>query len=414
MDNERQHERPESPASFPAAVVTRPVTAQQWLAATRMWWLAALSVAVAVGLTLYSLRTRGVVVVVHFRHGYGIKPGDVLQHRGIEAGRVVTVGPNASLDGIDIRLELAAESVGLAREGARFWIERPRVGLSGIRGIETVVGAKFVGVLPGAPDARPVREFVGVEYPLLLLDAEVTEITVRFQQGYGLTVGDPVKQRGIIVGEVTGVALDEQLTGVTVAARLVGSAGRLARFGSRFWVERPRVSVAEVRGLDTLVGGRYLALQPGADGAEPQREFDGLDNPPGSELPAGGLEIVLEGPQRWGVERGVAVMFRGVRVGQVVSVGLAPDGAAVEARVFIEPDYKGLVRANSQFWSASGVDLNVSLTGIRLSADTLASIAFGGVAFATPDTPGPPAAPGRRFELHRKPKDEWLAWRPRN
>src|SRR5262249_22222211 len=144
-----------------------------------------------------------------------------------------------------------------------------------------------------------------------------------------------------------------------VRVRLVGEAHQLAREGTQFWIERPRLSIAEVRGLDTLVAGRYLAVMPGPADAAAQSEFQGGDSVVPADLPAGSVEIVLHAAQRWGIERGVQVTYRGLRVGQIISVGLASDGTSIEARAFIEPRYRSLVRQNSVFWSNSGLDVNM-------------------------------------------------------
>jgi len=134
---------------------------------------------------------------------------------------------------------------------------------------------------------------------------------------------------------------------------------------------------------------------------------------PVSEVPVGALEIVLHASQRWGVDRGVPVTYRGLRVGQVLSVGLSSDGTSLEARAFVESRYRSLVRQNSVFWSASGVDVSVGFSGFQFTADTLSSIAQGGVAFATPAEPGPAANTGQRFLYAKSPQEEWLTWQPR-
>ena len=258
-----------------------------------------------------------------------------------------------------------------------------------------------------------MTEFEGIESPPTLSEPESIEIAIRFGEGHGLQVGDPLRHRGIAVGEVVSVDLNHELSAVAVRVKLVGEAHHLAREGTQFWVERPRLSVAEVRGLDTLVGGRYLSVSPGADDAKPRTEFDGLDVAPIAEVPIGALEIVLHAPQRWGIDRGVPVTYRGLRVGQVLSVGLSSDGTSLEARAFIESRYRSLVRQNSVFWSASGVDVSVGFSGFQFTADTLSSIAQGGVAFATPAEPGSAANTGQRFLYAKSPQEEWLTWQPR-
>ena len=240
------------------------------------------------------------------------------------------------------------------------------------------MGAKYVGVLPGPPDGKPKFEFEGMETPPLLHDSESVEITVQFQNGYGLAAGDVVKHRGIVVGEVTSVEPDPKFQSIEVRVRLIGRATGFAHAGSQFWIERPRVSIAEVRGLETLVGGRYLAVLPGPPDTKPQHSFVGLESAPQGELPAGGLEILLQGSIKHGLEPGTPVLYRGQRVGRILSVGLAHDAASVDARAYIQPDYRNLIRDNTQFWSNSGLQLRLGLSGLELNTETLSSLAIGG------------------------------------
>lgn len=397
------------PVSVPKAIVA---TAHRRTFATRLWWLVAVSFVVAAVLVTMSLRGQGPKIVIHFSDGYGLKVGDLLLHRGIAVGEVTSVILRPDLDGVDVTVSLEGPSGSLARRGSQFWIERPRISLSRVSGLETVVGPKHLGVLPGPTDGPPAHRFEGLESPPTLTDRDFADITVRFSEGFGLQQGDPVRHRGITVGEVLSVDLDGELSRVLVQIRLSGAGRRLAREGTAFWIERPRVSVTEVRGLETLVGGRFIAASPGPDEVVAAVEFDGMDVVPMSEIPVGAIELVLHAPQRWGVDRGVPVTFRGLVVGQVDAVGLSSDGTNVEVRAHVDARYRSLVRKNSVFWSSSGIDVNLGLTGLRMTADTLATIAQGGLAFATPEPPGAAANSGQRFVFHKAAQEEWLSWHP--
>ncbi len=402
-----------APAEFPAAVVRAAGRGVQWRSG---WWLVvAAAIVVSLILVVASRRALGPKISVRFEQGFGIHVGDTLRYRGIEVGEVVGVSMSDQLQFVDVQIQLMREAESIAREGSRFWIERPQVSLTRVRGLETVVGPKYVAVIPGPPTGKRQVVFAGQETPLSIDAADATEISIRFREGHGLSVGDPLRHRGIVVGEVTSVELSEGLTGVHVRLRLTTSALSLARTGTQFWIERPRVGFSGVRGLDTLVG-RYVAVMPGADSTETQREFEGLENPPVAvERLAGALEIVLESPHRFGVESGDPVVYRGVQVGTILSVGLAPDAASVESRVLIHSEYRQLIRANTEFWSTSGFDVNFGITGLQMSADTLATIAAGGVALATPEPPGEAVVTGARFELKKNAEDEkkFLSWKPR-
>jgi len=239
------------------------------------------------------------------------------------------------------------------------------------------------------------------------------EVEVRFDSGHGLQLGDPVRYRGIDIGKVREVVLNEKLDGVLVRIRLAEAAAALAREGSRFWIERADISFGQVRGLDTLVGGRFIGVVPGPADAPPCQIFYGLE---GASAPlnniADGLEVVLESTHRLGLQAGSAVSYRGVTVGHILSVELADDATTVQARAFVEPQYRRLICENTQFWSNSGIGIRFGLTGVELDAETLSTIAAGGVSLATPDEPGNLAAAGHRFQLFESPRDEWIQWQP--
>jgi hypothetical protein len=246
-----------------------------------------------------------------------------------------------------------------------------------------------------------------------MAEQDSIDVRVQFPAGEGLAAGDPVRFRGIDVGEVTYVELGEELDSVRVGVRLVGSAGKLARVGTQFWIERPRIEISEVRGLDTLLGGRYLALEPAREAAPPAAEFVGLAEAPPLARREGCLELELEARSRLGLMRGAPITYRGLEVGRVADVGLASDGASVSVQVIIEPEYAELVRKNSVWWSTGGVRLDAGLTGVNLSVDSFAAWLRGGVAFATPDPPGDKVVTGYRFGLAEKADPEWLTWQPR-
>ena len=87
-------------------------------------------------------------------------------------------------------------------------------------------------------------------------------VTIYAQEGYGLAEGDPLRYRGIDVGSIDEVELDEDLARIALTVRLEPEAAALCREGTRFWVVRPQVSVDSVSGLDTIVGARYLSVDP--------------------------------------------------------------------------------------------------------------------------------------------------------
>ncbi len=238
-------------------------------------------------------------------------------------------------------------------------------------------------------------------------------VRIRFDAGHGLEEGNDVRYRGISVGRVERVAIANEGTGIEVFARLDDEARWMARSGSRFWIARPEVGLAGVRGLDTLVGPRYVQVLPAEEQTESQRIFRGLESPPVEPAFEGGLELVLEAGSRQGLTAGAPVLYRDMPVGSLVSLRLATDAQRVEFRAVIAPEYAELVREGTRFYRAPGFELSASiLNGFHFEVTSLEGLISGAVAFATPQDGGESAATGRRFPLYDEADRSWLEWSP--
>jgi hypothetical protein len=238
-------------------------------------------------------------------------------------------------------------------------------------------------------------------------------VRVRAAEGHGLAAGDSLRTLGIEIGRVEAVALAEDGGSIEISVRLQRSARAALRAGSRYWVARPVLGVEGVRGLESALGARSLAVLPGAPGASEQYEFIALAEPPlAADDEPEALEVVLEARERRGLARGAPILFRGIAIGALVSVGLADDARAVELRARIHAPFAELVRSDSRFARAAGVGLSLGLAGLELELGSLQSLWLGGVTLATPTHPGPRAHTGQRFELLDEVAEEWSDWRP--
>ncbi|MDX1654802.1 MAG: MlaD family protein, partial [Candidatus Competibacteraceae bacterium] len=237
-------------------------------------------------------------------------------------------------------------------------------------------------------------------------------VEISFAQGHGLKAGDSLRYRGIQVGRVREVVLGTELSGIRVRLELDPSARELARTGSRFWIVRPRLDLSGVSGLETVVGANYLMVLPGQGTFTDH--FVGLEDPPLLEiLEPGGLRITLTTPRKGSLRPGAPVNYRQVTVGTILEVGLAKDASAVEAEVYIHPQYASLIRSNTRFWKTGGARVSAGLTGLSLAVDSIQGLILGGVTLAIPPQPGQPVDDGHRFQVFDEPDDQWLEWVPR-
>jgi paraquat-inducible protein B len=239
------------------------------------------------------------------------------------------------------------------------------------------------------------------------------EITVTFNDASGLRIGQtPVNYRGVQIGEVSSLALSDDRKQARVKLRLHKSAEPLAAEGAQFWIVRPQFGWGNVTGLNTVLSGPEIQVLPG-NGEKRATEFNGLDNVPVA-IGVSGLRVVLRAERPKGVRVNTPVNYRGVEVGFVTKLELAPHATSADIHVLIHSRYAGLVRAGSAFWISGGIRAEGGiLKGIELEIESLRTLFTGAIEFATPSEKAPRVKPGTVFFLHDKPKDEWLNWSPK-
>jgi paraquat-inducible protein B len=236
------------------------------------------------------------------------------------------------------------------------------------------------------------------------------EIKIRFPDASGLRIGQTaLNYRGVQVGEVSGIELTEDRRQAVVKVRLHKSAAPLAVEGTQFWIVRPQIGLNQVTGLSTVLSGPEINLLPGK-GETLQKEFAGLDSAP-TAIGVPGLRLVLRAERPKGIRVSTPVNYRGVEVGMVHKIELAPNSASADIHILIHNRYASLVRAGSAFWNTSGIHASGGiLKGIEVELESLRTLYTGAIEFATPSENAARVKTGTVFFLHDKPKDEWLAW----
>jgi len=244
-------------------------------------WLLPLLALVGVGwLVVHGWQQRGTVISVTFAEGHGLKAGDQLRYRGTEAGVIERVVFSDDLNAVKAEVRLQPETKGLAREGSRFWVVRPRVNLTDISGLDTVVGAKYLEVLPGAADAPPQYHFIGLEEAPLRDVRETGGLNIVLQaaDASGLTSGSPLYYRQLRVGAVRQLALASDGSAVEVHAYVRPAFRQLVLPKAKFWKTGGVKIRAGWTGLSVDVGSAQTLLQSGiamavpTDSQEPVRQ----------------------------------------------------------------------------------------------------------------------------------------------
>ncbi|PSW62740.1 intermembrane transport protein PqiB [Photobacterium kishitanii] len=237
---------------------------------------------------------------------------------------------------------------------------------------------------------------IGIWMFVQYLNSQGPVITIRLPNASGIEVGKTaIKSLNVKVGVVTKVQLSKDYSYITVTAQMNNDTGRMLKNDTLFWVVKPRIGKGGVSGLDTLLSGSYIEMQPG-EGKEDKNHFVALDVPPVAPADAKGLRVILTSRQAGKLGVGDPVLYDGFTVGRVEQVSFDINSKRANYQLFIFEPYDSLVRTSSNFILASGVKVQVGAEGFNVKIGSLESLITGGVTFTTPaDDQGSP-------QLHQK------------
>lgn len=228
-------------------------------------------------------------------------------------------------------------------------------------------------------------------------------ITISFTTAEGLEEGKTkIKFKDVEVGVVESITISKDLSKVYLEVEMVKGSESFLTDKTNFWVVKARVGADQVTGLNTLLGGAYIGVEPSTEGKRVEH-FTGLEKPPIVTWDMKGKHFFLGAPRLGSLEPGSPIYFRQIKVGQVVDYKLNDGGGDVSIHVFVESPYDQFVRENTKFWLASGLDLQLTANGLRVDTESFVSMLIGGIAFNTlpGDKIGAEAENDSRFRLHK-------------
>lgn len=248
------------------------------------WWIIPL---LALGFSSYLIwqhfNSQGWLITLSFQNGYGLKKGDAVRFRGIEVGVIEDLALSPDHQAVMVQARLTED---LARAGIQFWIARPQLSLSGIAGLETVIGANYLGVLPGEGERK--SEFIGLE-TIPLADLEEPgglKIILQAKRKGGLQIGAPVLYREVVIGSILAIDLARDSTMIEAVAYIRPSYVNLIRNNTHFWRSEGATLAFGLGGFamnieslnQLLLGGVSLATPPEqTDLATPKQIFTLFD-----------------------------------------------------------------------------------------------------------------------------------------
>ncbi len=216
--------------------------------------------------------------------------------------------------------------------------------------------------------------------------------------------------KGIKVGKVSSIKLNKNLNQLDAEAYIYENFKNLCLDGTSFYIVKPDISLKGVSGLDTIIKGSYVNIIKGE--GKLKTHFDVYNAKPSKSTLHQGKRFNLIAKDSGSLSPSSLVYYKKINIGVIEDIDLDNNTKYVTIKVFIYKKYQNLIRENTKFYNVSGVDIELSLLGAKIRADSLNTVVFGGISFSTPNSFGNLAKSNAQFKLHEKAQIEWLSFNP--
>ncbi len=208
-------------------------------------------------------------------------------------------------------------------------------------------------------------------------------IEIIFKSAEGVQAEKTIlKYKDIEVGRVKEVNFADDLQSVIVKAEVKKNMKAFLSEKTRFWVMKAKLGLNGVEGLDTLLSGVYIVMDP-VKGETYRRKFQGLDSIPVVSTSDKGTRYYLKADTIGSLEAGSPIYYKKIQAGSVTSYSLDSDGKQITIEVFIKAPFDNLVNKHTRFWNASGITADIGADGVEIHSESLTAILSGGIAFET-------------------------------
>lgn len=218
-----------------------------------VWIIPIVAAVVALGIAVQRIVSEGPTITIVFKLAEGIEEGNTfIKYKNVNIGKVKTVKLSSDFTKVVVTAKIEKSAAGLIVEDAEFWVEQPRVTMSGVSGIGTLLTGNFIGLKMGK-SKRVKHDFIGRDVPpTITVDQPGRAFKLQAEDLGSVGIGTPLYFRRLNVGQVTGYDLADDGKSISINVFVNSPYDKYVTERTRFW---------EASGIDLTLGAEGLSLQ---------------------------------------------------------------------------------------------------------------------------------------------------------
>ncbi|HQQ71043.1 MAG TPA: MlaD family protein, partial [Alicycliphilus sp.] len=223
---------PQDAAPSPAT----PTIERRRMRPTLVWLVPAVAALIGVSMLVHSWMSAGPVISITFKAATGLEAGKTpVKYKDVTVGAVTAISLSKDATHVVATVALDKSAKRLTRQDTRFWVVRPRIGSSGISGIDTLFSGAYISADAGT-EQESATDFAGLETPPTIVGGAAGKSFVLLADDLGsLDVGSLIYYRRIPVGRVASYQLDPAGKHVKLLVFIDAPYDAFVTTDTRFW-----------------------------------------------------------------------------------------------------------------------------------------------------------------------------------
>jgi paraquat-inducible protein B len=218
-----------------------------------VWAIPILAAVVAIGIFVQFLLNEGPTITIDFKAAEGIEVGKTfIKYKDVNIGQVTAVQLSEDYSKVTITAKIAKSAAGLMVQDARFWVVSPRVTLSGVSGLGTLLSGSYIGFEAGKSTER-ARRFTGLDVQPVITGGEPgRQFNLKADTLGSVGIGAPIYYHSLEAGQVVGYELGADGKSVDIKVFVNAPYDRYVNAETRFW---------NASGIDVTLGANGLQVR---------------------------------------------------------------------------------------------------------------------------------------------------------
>jgi paraquat-inducible protein B len=302
----------------------------------------------------------GIPITIRFPTAEGLEEGQTkVVFEGVQAGYLKRLQFQPDLSNVIAEVIMDVRSEPYLLSDTEFWLSETKVSLTGVSGLENLLGANHIQVVVGGK-GKPQREFVALEEPPVLKAREPgLHIKLVADELGSIDRETPVYYKKIDVGVVESYELNKKTGKIEAQVFIEKEFQHLVMTTSRFWNASGISVTGGLSGLEIRTESLESILSSGIAFYTPE------DDPKARRAKTGdaftlhedyksahvtGLPITITFDSADGLGEGTKIKYHGINVGTVNSISFDPSMGKVILSAHLDRTAGKLAREGARFW----------------------------------------------------------------